>query len=115
MSLEYAIEMLNEKFVNKEINERVIIDLKIIKDASNFFESDIKNHCRFTINGPVLEIIQNIEGEPEEEANIVVYSKEDTAIKILEGSLDPLQAFMKNELRVEGDTKIAIEVAKLAS
>ena len=54
---------------------------------------------------------KNIVGEPTGNADLVVYGKEDTIIKVLDGRLDPLQAFFAGDLRMEGNTDLAIKIA----
>lgn len=115
MSLDYSIDKLIQNYSGSNLENDIVIDLKVLNEATTFFESEIKNHCRFTISGKEISVEQNIQGEPEHKPSIVVYSKENIAIKVLDGDLDPLQAFFSGELRMEGDTKLAIEIAKLVA
>lgn len=116
MTLKYAIDEMVESYSlqGKSYPKRTIVDLKILKPETTFFDSDIINHCRFILNDQDISVIENIKGEPEEAPHLVLYAKEDSAIRILEGNLDPLQAFLGDKLRIEGSTELAIEIAKIA-
>lgn len=116
MTLKYAIDEMVEAYskLGKSYPKRTIIDLKVLKENTTFFDSDVINHCRFVLNDFDITVTENIQGEPEEEAHIVLYTKEEAAIKILDGRLDPLQAFLGDKLRIEGSTELAIDIAKIA-
>lgn len=115
MSLGYIVDEIVKKYENTQIDNDVIIDVKILDDNTTFFESEIKNHCRFVLKKETLDFSEDIKGEPDVKPDIVVYGKEDVIVRILEGGLDPLQAFLTGNLRMEGNTDLAINVAKLAS
>lgn len=111
MYLEDVINNIVGSYKGDAFEENAVVDLKVLKEGSTFFESDIQYHCRFLLNPEKLEVEKNIVGEPTENADLVVYGKEDTIIKVLDGRLDPLQAFFAGDLRMEGNTDLAIKIA----
>jgi len=102
LTLQRIVDKLPEKFNPEQANELQAVFQFRLPDADAFFISIDKSQC-VTCFG--------IHDDP----NLVVHLDEATLIRVISGEQDGMSAYLKGQLRAEGNVMLATRLGKLFS